>query len=281
LAIDLNYITADLYPFLIMSMSKINIIDIGSVGGFDFPWKNHTKSIDWSLSFEPNESPVLIEKNLKYDCAVWNFNGESPFYVSGPSGVGSSLLKQNYAWVKENFESIRSQGNQKLNDTWIDRSQITKEFLCPVKKLDTILEELDQSLDNHIPFHFLKSDTQSGEFFVLEGARTYLENDCLGLELELFRYPLYQNLVTEDKVKSYLADLGFYVAGWTGYQNSFASQADYLFLRKNPRSEEEIKMIELIKSVYNPHGSENLIKQKTFFSSSLGKIKSLIQNLVN
>ena len=72
----------------------------------------------------------------------------------------------------------------------------------------------------------------------MEGAKNYLENDCLGLELELFRYPLYQNLVTEVEVKSYLADLGFYVAGWTGYQNSFAFQADYLFLRNTPRSEE-------------------------------------------
>ena len=56
----------------------------------------------------------------------------------------------------------------------------------------------------------MKSDTQSGEFFVLEGAKKYLENDCIGLELELFRYPLYQNLVTEEEVKSYLAELGFY-----------------------------------------------------------------------
>jgi hypothetical protein len=264
-----------------MTNPKINIIDVGSVGGFDFPWKNHANYIDWSLSFEPNESPVLSGKNLKYDSAVWNFDGQAPFYVSGSKGTGSSLLKQNFDWVQENFKSIRLEGNQKLNDSWIERSQIKKEFLCPVKKLDTILEELDQSLGKHIPFHFLKSDTQSGEFFVLEGAKNYLENDCIGLELELYRYPLYQNLVTEDKVKTYLADLGFYVVGWTGYQNSFASQADYLFLRKNPRSEEEIKMIELIKSVYNPRGSENLIKQLSFFSSSLGKVKSLIKNLVN
>jgi hypothetical protein len=259
-----------------MTNPKINIIDVGSVGGFDSPWNNHVKCIDWSLSFEPNEPPVLNGKNLKYDCAVWNFDGEAPFYVSGPKGTGSSLLKQNFDWVQENFKSIHLEGNQKLNDTWMNRSQITKEFLCPVKKLDTILEELDQSLDKHIPFHFLKSDTQSGEFFVLEGAKTYLENDCIGLELELFRYPLYKNLVTEDGVKSYLGDLGFYVAGWTGYQNSFASQADYLFLRRNPRSEEEVNIIELIKSVYKPIGSKNLIKQRSFVSTSVSKIKSLL-----
>lgn len=260
-----------------MNNSKINIIDIGSVGGFDLPWRKHSNLIDWSLSFEPNENSILESKNLRYDCAVWNFDGEAPFYVSGPNGTGSSLLKQNFDWVKENFETVRSNGNPKLNETWVERSRITKEFVCPVKKLDTVLSELENTLGKHIPYHFLKSDTQSGEFFVLEGATSYLENDCVGLELELFRYPLYKNLVTEDKVKEYLSDLGFYVAGWTGYQNSFASQADYLFLRKNPRSEDEKKIIQLIKSVYNPRGSENLIKQKSFLSSSISRIKSLIK----
>lgn len=117
-------------------------------------------------------------------------------------------------------------------------------------------------------------------FFVLEGAKNYLENDCLGLELELFRYPLYQNLVTEDEVKNYLAKLGFYVAGWTGYQNSFASQSDYLFLRKIPRSQEELKMIDLIKSIYKPKGSAQLIKQQFFISRAISKIKYVTKYLI-
>jgi hypothetical protein len=264
-----------------MTHPKINIIDVGSVGGFDCPWNNHIECIDWSLSFEPNEPSVLDRKNLKYNCCVWNFDGEAPFYVSGPNGTGSSLLKQNFDWVKENFEKIRLEGNQKFNDTWFERSQITKEFTCPVKKLDTILAELNQSLGENIPFHFLKSDTQSGEFFVLEGAKNYLKNDCLGLELELFRYPMYQNVVTEDVVKSYLNNLGFYIAGWTGYWGSFSAASDYLFLRKNPRSEEEINIIESIKTIYNPSGSEKLIKQQSFPSRSVNKLKSLIKNLIN
>ena len=126
--------------------------------------------------------------------------------------------------------------------------------------MDTILEELDASVGQHIPFHFLKSDTQSGEYFVLEGAKKYLIEDCLGLELELFRYPLYQGLVTEDEVKSYLKEIGFRVAGWTNYKSSFNSQADYLFLRENPRSKKEEDLINLILGVYKPKGFENIIK---------------------
>ncbi|MEB3179503.1 MAG: FkbM family methyltransferase [Nostocaceae cyanobacterium] len=253
-------------------MSKINLIDIGAVGGLDVPWKFHQDKIGRSLSFEPNEPPILTGEHLRYDCAVWNFDGEAKFYVSGPNGTGSSLLKQNFDWVRENFEKIKNNGNQKLNDSWFERSKITKEFPCKVKKLDTILEELKKSTGEYIPFHFLKSDTQSGEFFVLEGAEKYLLEDCLGLELELFRYPLYEHLVTEDSVKSHLNDLGFYVAGWTGYQNSFNSQSDYLFLRKNPRNKDEENILNLILRVYNPQGKNKIIKSK--LSRLIGKIKS-------
>lgn len=256
-------------------MSKVNLIDIGSVGGFDLPWSSHQDKIGRSLSFEPNEPPILTGEYLRYDRAVWNFDGEANFYVAGTNGTGSSLLKQNFDWVRENFDKIKNNGNQKLNSSWFERSQITKEFTCQVQKLDTILEELTKSIGQNIPFHFLKSDTQSGEFFVLEGAKNYLQADCVGLELELFRYPLYQDLVTEDKVKAHLKDLGFYVAGWTGYKNSFNSQADYLFLREKPRNQEEKNIINSILRVYQPKGSEKIIKIKSITHRLISKIKSI------
>ena len=47
-------------------MSKINLIDIGAVGGFDRPWSLHTDKIERSLSFEPNEAPILTGLNTKF-----------------------------------------------------------------------------------------------------------------------------------------------------------------------------------------------------------------------
>ncbi|MBW4549823.1 MAG: FkbM family methyltransferase [Aphanocapsa sp. GSE-SYN-MK-11-07L] len=260
-------------------MLKVNIIDIGAVGGFDFPWEIYKHKIDWSLSFEPNEPFILTGKKLSYNCAVWNFDGEAAFYVSGKQGTGSSLLKQNFEWVQENFKAIQLEGDRQLNETWYERSKITKEFECSVKKLDTILVELYQSLGEHIPFHFLKSDTQSGEFFILDGAKDYLEKDCLGLELELYRYPLYKDMILENEVKSYLKSLGFAIAGWTGYQNSFNSQADYLFLREIPRSNKEEKIIELIQKIYQPHGDQKLIKKPSNLQRVKAKVKQLVTRL--
>jgi hypothetical protein len=45
----------------IMTHPKINIIDVGSVGGYDSPWNNHTIYIDWSLNFEPNRHLQKLE----------------------------------------------------------------------------------------------------------------------------------------------------------------------------------------------------------------------------
>lgn len=260
-------------------MQKINVIDVGAIGGFDRPWSRHTNKVGRVLSFEPNEAPILTGSQLRYNCAVWNFDGEATFYVSGKNGVGSSLLKQNIDWVRENLEEIKLEGNQTLNNSWFDRAIITRKFTCKVKKLDTVLSELYRSLGEKVTFPFLKSDTQSGERFVLEGAEDYLNNDCLGLELELFRYPLYQDMILEDQVKEYLKTLGFRVAGWTGYKNSFNSQADYLFLREVPRSGEEQTCVSLIESVYQPTGPDKLIKLLPTRSRIISKLKSVVRSL--
>lgn len=241
--------------------NKINLIDVGAVNGFDPPWASHQSKIGKSLSFEPNEPASLTGDHLRYNTAIWNKDGESTFYVSGPNGVGSSLLKQNHDWVKSNFDAVRHQGDSHLNSTWFERSVVTKEFTCNVNRLDTVLANIRKELGSDIRFQFMKSDTQSGEYFVLEGAETFIDEDCIGLELELYRYPLYIGLVTEEQVKDYLSDKGFEVAGWTGYMNSFESQADYLFLRKTPRNDTERILIELVKEVYRPAGPEKLIKQ--------------------
>jgi hypothetical protein len=261
-------------------MKKINVIDVGSVGGPDIHWKNHLNKVGHTLSFEPNELPILEGKDLRYDCAIWNFNGQSKFYISGPNGVGSSLLEQNFDWVQENFDRIRFEGNPKFNNTWFERSRILKEVPCQVKTLDTVLAEINQ-VHPSLSYHFLKSDTQSGESFVLEGAKQFLTHECIGLDLELFRYPLYKNLITEDVVKDYLSSLGFSIAGWTGYINSFHCSADYLFLRNEPRNAEEDQLIQQIKTIYNPKGPQRFIKKLSILQRLNYKARAVARRLVS
>jgi hypothetical protein len=260
---------------------KINIIDVGAVGGFDPPWSKHRDKIGASLSFEPNEPPIFQGNHLRYNSAVWNYDGEGTFFVSGEKGIGSSLLKQNVDWVRENFDRLKDQGDRVMNASWFERSQIRKTAPCRVCTLDSVLDQIRQQGREDLKFHFIKSDTQSGEFPVLDGARRFLKDDCLGLELELFRYPIYEGIVTEEEVKAFLKAEGFEIAGWSGYQNSFEATADYLFLRSKPRSSSEASMIEQIRTIYQPHGKERLIKQLSLGTRFLLQLRRVKRRLFN
>ena len=119
----------------------------------------------------------------------------------------------------------------------------------------------------------MKSDTQGGEWEILQGAENFIKNECLGLELELFKYYLYENIKLESEIKEFLFDYGFRVAGWTGYKNSFLSQADYLFLKtKNLSREDKIK-IDFIEKIYSPNGSDRLIKSQSLIKKLKKKNK--------
>ncbi len=256
---------------------NINLIDIGSSGGFDIPWKIHSDKIGKVLCFEPNDEPSLEDDYIVYNTGVWNHDGEEKFYRSGRYGHGSSLLRQNENWVKKNWELIKNEGDYLLNSTWFERSTVNGEGIISVRKLDTILESLRGIMEEGEKFHFLKSDTQSGEWYILDGAKKYIEEDCLGLELELYRYPLYKGMILEDEVKQMLEDMGFQVAGWTGYHNSFNSQADYLFIRKLPRNKGEAALISMILDIYKPT-SRRMIKQLPLARRTTRLIKRKLRN---
>lgn len=257
-------------------VDKINLIDIGSLGGLDLPWSKNRKHIGKLLCFEPNEELIIEPDFIKYNSAIWSYDGNAKFFISGLNGSGSSLLKQNFDWVKEHFEEIKDKGNHKLNETWFERSQIKNSFSVEVKKLDTVLEEINLKMNQPIRFHFLKSDTQSGEGYVLQGAEKFLEENCLGLELELFRYPLYEDIIIDKKIKEYLKKFNFGFAGWSGLKNSFNSQYDALFIKKTT-NKEDLKIIDLILKIYRPKGKNLLIKQK----SIIDKFKNRITNLLH
>ena len=250
--------------------ARINVIDIGSAGGLEYPWSKYKALVGTTLSFEPNGEHFSRGNLIQSNMAIWDRDGEADFFIYGEDGMGSSLLMPNLVWVKENYEWRRTQGNPQLAATFVQRAQLQGTVKRQIRKLDTVLTELPP---NRPRFHFLKSDTQSGEWFVLDGARRYLAQECLGIELECFRYPLYEGIKLEGEVFGHLGELGFKRWGWTGYQASFASQADYLFL-KTPSTEEEGGIISTIKRVYGADGPNSIIKNKTPFDRLLGRLKS-------
>jgi FkbM family methyltransferase len=250
--------------------ATLNVIDIGSAGGLEYPWSKYKALVGTTLSFEPNGESFSRGNLLQRNIAIWDRDGEADFFLYGEDGMGSSLLMPNLVWVKDNYDWLKTQGDPRLAATFLERAQLRGSVKRQIRKLDTVLTELPPDRPR---FHFLKSDTQSGEGFVLDGAGRYLAQECLGIELECFRYPLYEGIQLEGEVFRHLGELGFQRWGWTGYQASFASQADYLFL-KTPNTEEEGMLISTIQRVYGTDGPNFIIKNKTPFERLLGRLKS-------
>ena len=106
-------------------------------------------------------------------------------------------------------------------------------------------------------------------------AKDFLSNECLGLELELFKYPLYENIKLESEVKEFLFDYGYRIAGWTGYRNSLLASSDYLFLKAKDLDKEQKRVIDYIEKIYSPKGSERIIKKLSWINRCKRGLKKI------
>lgn len=208
----------------------INFIDVGSIGGLPSPWNSNADKIRFLLNFEPNEKPKSASSSLTYNTALWECDEIRPFYISkGCNSTGSSLFKQNFDYVRKNWDKLKDRGPAQLAETWFERSEIvmTKELKC--RSLDEILnEEFPDKL-----FHFLKLDVQGAEYNILKGASNLLSTTLVGIHLELFTIPLYEGIALLEDVEAYLSNFGFNLVKKFPPHGTFDSQHDCLFLNEN------------------------------------------------
>jgi FkbM family methyltransferase len=222
----------------------VNLIDVGSAGDLPHPWRENADKILYLLKFEPrdeadDENPFI--KTL--DVALWEANEERDFYIgTGNANHGSSLFHQNHEYVVENFETIRHRGPKQLADTWLERSQIERIERVQCYRLDDVL----QTLDSDVQYHFLKIDAQGAEYQILKGAEKFLKQSCQGLHLELFELPLYKNIVLLPDVVVYLEKMGFDLVKKFPAHGSFDSQHDCIFLKRGC----EGQVMDTIKKIY-------------------------------
>jgi FkbM family methyltransferase len=222
----------------------INLIDVGSVGELPSPWRENANKIQHLLKFEPRDRPISNPNIVTVDAALWETTGEKDFYIyKGFGGSGSSLFEQNYEYVTENFKELRHRGLEKLASTWFERSQLDRVEKFHCRRLDEVLQELNQPF----PYHFLKIDAQGAEYQILRGAEQLLSQSCLGLHLELFVIPLYNKIKLLPEVVQYLDNLEFELVKKFPPHGTFDSQHDCVFLKKGYRGKE----IDTIREVYN------------------------------
>jgi len=243
-------------------MHKVNIIDVGAIGGLEPPWSRNRRHVGTVLEFEPDGIERITGDTIRLPHAIWSHNGrETLHFFKG--GLGSASLKrQNMAWVREHYEEIKDKGSRRLNRTWFERSTCIRETEIGVRTLDLVLEDLRKRGQGVSPFHFLKSDTQSGEYDVLVGARSYLQEECAAALLEVFRYPLLEGIRLAEEVEVYMASFGFEVIGWSPWQASFESQRDVLFARREPTDAAQAASIEVVKRIYGVGAGPALFSHK-------------------
>ncbi|MCK4784989.1 MAG: FkbM family methyltransferase [Desulfobacteraceae bacterium] len=222
----------------------VNLIDVGSAGDMPYPWNKNLSEIQHLLKFEPRDKPNRSPYIVTLDVALWETNGERDFYIyKGFGGTGSSFFQQNYEYVAENFEELRSRGPEHLANTWFERSQLERVERIACRRLDDVLEELDHTF----PYHFLKIDAQGAEYDILKGAEHLLSTSCLGLHLELFEIPLYKGIRLHPEVVEYLKGFGFDLVKKFPPQGTFDAPHDFLFLKKGLTSE----VMDVILKVYD------------------------------
>lgn len=223
----------------------INFIDIGSDGILPKPWLQRPELIHHLVKFEPRNRPATNKNVISIDKALWCSNEERPFYIyKGFNHTGSSLFKQNFQYVRDNFDVLKKKGPPQLADTWFDRSALVGEERLNCMRLDDVLEQYQLKSG----YDFIKIDAQGAEFQILQGAGKVLNGSCIGLHLELFTIPLYEGIVLLDEVAGYLSRFGFTLEKKFPPHGSFDSQHDCLFLKNSTNQKDKLA---LIRNLYN------------------------------
>lgn len=228
----------------------VNFIDVGSAGNLPSPWKENAKRIKRLLSFEPRNIEGTRSNIVAVDTALWEKNCERNLYIyKGRGGSGSSLFEQNYEYVSENIAKLCSRGSKHLANTWFERSELDRTEMVTCRKLDDVLNEIDQQFT----YHFLKIDAQGAEYEILRGGRKFLEESCLGLQLELFVLPLYKEIKLLQDVVYFLNKMSFELVKKFPAHGTFNSQHDCVFLKKGQQNKVTDTILKVYELKHWPH----------------------------
>jgi len=221
----------------------VNVIDVGAVGDLPSPWHENAPSIRHLLRFEPREEASQTPWCTTVKAALWEKAGERDFYVyAGMGGVGSSLLDQNFEYVREHYDELKHRGPRRLAETWFERSKLERVERIKCMTLDEVLS----SLDHPFPYHFVKIDAQGAEYNILRGFEEGLRGDCIGLQLELFTVPLYRGITLLPDVVDYLRDFDLELVKKFPAHGTFDSQHDCVFLKNGAQGE----VADTVRAVY-------------------------------
>lgn len=166
---------------------EITLADIGSAGGLHKRWRpvrNHVRAI----LFDPLDKSVAHGRDRYFPVAVAGARGRTTIHVTQRVSMTSALLP--------NTETLRRFWDKEAH-TGIETS-----FEVATDTLDNIV------VDNGVRLDALKIDVQGGEYDILLGARTALQ-DLILAEIETSFFERYLGLKTFDAVVALMREAGF------------------------------------------------------------------------
>ncbi|OCB34055.1 FkbM family methyltransferase [Mycobacterium parascrofulaceum] len=175
------------------------------------------------ISFEPLSMPFLqLQNNASKDplwdcwkCALGDADGIITINVAGNAGASSSVLPM----LKSHQEAFPPANYIGTEDVLI-------------RRLDSVAPDVLGSADQF----FLKIDVQGFERQVLAGAKSTVADRCVGMQLELSFFPLYEGgmLFREalDLVESFGFTLMGLIPGFADPRDGRMLQADGIFFRE-------------------------------------------------
>jgi hypothetical protein len=88
----------------------------------------------------------------------------------GKRGSGSSLFMQNYEYLQQNWDILKSRVPRELAETLLDRSELVRIEKLALHPLDEVIREV--ALNNFIPLP--EDGAQGAEYEILRGESNYL-----------------------------------------------------------------------------------------------------------
>jgi FkbM family methyltransferase len=207
-----------------LNYEKINLIDVGSYGGFLD--KFNKKNINKILSFDPIDQRNSKEKNIVVNSALWDSNTEINIYHT--KGGGTDTVKHDTDLIKKIMPSLLKRHSAKNPEKFLDNIQILKTSRVQAKTLDEILKNDKNTWD------FIKIDVQGAEKNVLLGAKNFLSSvTTLGLIIETYQKKFFIDQFDENEITDFLSSYGFVKVLIFPSHGSYSIQNEILYIKKN------------------------------------------------
>lgn len=156
---------------------NICLLDIGARGGVGWPWNTAPKNTLDIILVEPDPTEVDVLKKqtqgkvIPY--ALWNKEVELTLNINNSPGT-SSVFESNMSFLQQ-FDDAQ-------------RFMVKDKITMKTKTVDGLAKNNEISV-----IDFVKIDVQGGELAILQGGKSFFEQNIVGLEVEVEFASMYKN----------------------------------------------------------------------------------------